>query len=108
MPGKSTVRGVCIIARNSMSIEVRIPPVLRKHTGGSNSVKVDGATVAQVLDALDASHPGFKSEITDGSGQIHRFINLYRNGEDVRFLQQLDTSVADGDVVAILPAVAGG
>lgn len=91
-----------------MSIEVRIPPVLRKHTGGSNSVKVEASTVAEVLDALEQRHPGFKSEITDGSGQLHRFINLYRNGEDVRFLQQLDTSVGDGDVVAILPAVAGG
>jgi molybdopterin synthase sulfur carrier subunit len=91
-----------------MSIEVRIPPVLRKHTGGSNSVKVEGGTVGQVLDAVDKVHPGFKSEITDPSGQLHRFINLYRNGEDVRFLQQLDTKVSDGDVVAILPAVAGG
>ena len=92
-----------------MSIEIRIPPVLRKHTGGSNSVKVDGSsTVGQVLEALDQRYPGFKGEITDQSGQLHRFINLYRNGEDVRFLQQLDTSVGDGDVVAILPAVAGG
>ena len=92
-----------------MSIEVRIPPVLRKHTGGSNSVKVEGSqTIAQLLDALETRHPGFKSEITDNAGQLHRFINLYRNGEDVRFLQQLDTTVGDGDVVAILPAVAGG
>ena len=91
-----------------MSIEVRIPPVLRKNTGGSNSVKVEGGTIAEVLDAVESRHPGFKSEISDSSGQLHRFINLYRNGEDVRFLQQLDTSVGDGDVVAILPAVAGG
>ena len=91
-----------------MSIEVRIPPVLRKHTGGSNAVKVEGGTIAEILDALEHDHPGFKSEITDSSGQLHRFIHLYRNGEDVRFLQQLDTTVGDGDVVAILPAVAGG
>jgi molybdopterin converting factor small subunit len=91
-----------------MNIEVRIPPVLRKHTGGSSSVKVVGGTVAQVLEAVEDAHPGFKSQITDGSGDLHRFINVYRNGEDIRFLQQLDTSVAVGDVVAILPAVAGG
>ena len=92
-----------------MSIEVRIPPVLRKHVGGSSTVTLEsGQTVAQLLDNLEQVHPGFKSQISDPSGQLHRFINLYKNGEDVRFLQQLDTAVGDGDVVAILPAVAGG
>lgn len=91
-----------------MAVEVRIPPVLRKHTGGQSTVAASGGTMAEVLTAVDRLHPGFKSQITDAGGQIHRFINLYRNGEDVRYLGQLDTAVSDGDVVAILPAVAGG
>ena len=91
-----------------MAVEVRIPPVLRKHTGGSSSVKASGGTVAALIEDLEQQHPGFKSHITDQSGQLHRFINLYRNGEDIRYLSQLETKVDDGDVVAILPAVAGG
>ena len=91
-----------------MVIEVRIPPVLRKHTGGSSSVSASGGTVAAVLESLEHQHPGFKAQITDPDGQLHRFINLYRNGEDIRYLSQLDTTLDDGDVVAILPAVAGG
>lgn len=91
-----------------MAVEVRIPPVLRKHTGGSSSVRTSGATVAEVIASLDADFPGFKAQITDDTGQLHKFINLYRNGEDIRYLSQLATSVGDGDVVAILPAVAGG
>ena len=91
-----------------MSVEVRIPPVLRKHTGGTSMVATTGTTVAEVLESLESMHPGLKAQITDASGQLHRFINLYRNGEDIRYLAQLDTSVKDGDVVAILPAVAGG
>ena len=91
-----------------MAVEVRIPPVLRKHTGGSSSVKASGGTVAALIEDLEQSYPGFKSHITDPSGQLHRFINLYRNGEDIRYLSQLETQVDDGDVVAILPAVAGG
>lgn len=87
---------------------MRIPPVLRKHTGGSSSVQARGATVAAVIDDLDRSYPGFRAHVTDQSGQLHRFINLYRNGEDIRYLSRLETSVDDGDVVAILPAVAGG
>lgn len=91
-----------------MAVEVRIPPVLRKHTGGASSVRIDGSNVSSLLDALEAKHPGFKTQITDGGGQLHRFINVYRNGEDIRYLSQLDTALSDGDVVAILPAVAGG
>ena len=91
-----------------MAVEVRIPPVLRKHTGGSSSVQASGGTVAALIEDLEQQHPGFKSHITDPAGQLHRFINLYRNGEDIRYLSQLETKVDDGDVVAILPAVAGG
>ena len=91
-----------------MSVDVRIPPVLRKHTGGSAMVSTTGSTVAEVIDALESQHPGLKAQITDGSGQLHRFINLYRNGEDIRYLSLLETAVNDGDTLAILPAVAGG
>ena len=91
-----------------MAVEVRIPPVLRKHTGGTAMVSTTGATVAEVIESLDADYPGFKAQITDDAGQLHRFINLYRNGEDIRYLAQLETQIDDGDVVAILPAVAGG
>ncbi|HEY3078484.1 MAG TPA: ubiquitin-like small modifier protein 1 [Chloroflexota bacterium] len=82
--------------------------MLRKHTGGSSSVRASGGTVAAVLEAVEHQHPGFRAQITDQDGQLHRFINLYRNGEDIRYLGQLDTTLDDGDVVAILPAVAGG
>jgi molybdopterin converting factor small subunit len=91
-----------------MSVEVRIPPVLRKHVGGSSTVSANGTTVSEVIASIDEKHPGFRSQITDPAGELHRFINLYRNGEDVRYLGKLDATVSDGDVVAILPAVAGG
>ncbi len=91
-----------------MSVEVRIPPVLRRYTGGAPTVTVAGATVGQVLENLERAFPGIKAQLFDGEGRLHRFINIYRNGEDIRYLAQLDTPVADGDVIAILPAVAGG
>ncbi|TAK25444.1 MAG: MoaD/ThiS family protein [Chloroflexota bacterium] len=91
-----------------MAIEVRIPPVLRKFTGGGPTVRADGTTIAAIIDAVDVLHPGFKSQVTDESGQLHRFINLYRNGEDIRYLDNSETTLSEGDVVAILPAVAGG
>lgn len=91
-----------------MAVDVRIPPVLRKYTGGANTVKVTGGTIAEVLADLDHHHPGLKSEIFDKQGNLHQFINVYRNGEDIRYLDQLSTSVDEGDVIAVLPAVAGG
>lgn len=91
-----------------MPVEVRIPPVLRKHTGGQSAITVSGSTISELLTDLEGSHPGLRSQLVDERGQMHRFINMYRNGEDVRYLAKLDTAVSDGDVVAILPAVAGG
>jgi molybdopterin converting factor small subunit len=91
-----------------MAIEVRVPPVLRKVTGGKSTVQASGGTIAAVVDAVEVQFPGFKGQITDGDGNLHRFINVFRNGEDVRYMQQLATGVDDGDVISILPAVAGG
>ena len=89
-------------------VEVRVPPILRKYTGGANNVSGEGATVIALIDDLDWQHPGLKNEIITPDGSVHRFINVYRNGEDIRYLERLNTPLSRGDVVAILPAVAGG
>ncbi len=91
-----------------MAVEVRIPPVLRKHTDGKNIVQGTGATLAAVLESISTQYPAFREQITDETGQLHRFINLYVNDEDVRYMGHLETKLGDGDVVKILPAVAGG
>ncbi len=91
-----------------MAVAIKIPPVLRKYTGGSHTITVDGLTIADVIRDLEANWPGLKGQIIDETGQTHRFLNIYRNGEDIRYLQRLSTELKDGDVVAILPAVAGG
>jgi MoaD family protein len=90
-----------------MPVTVSIPTILRTHTGGEKSVKASGATVAEVIDDLDANHGGIKARLVK-EGSLHRFVNVYVNDEDVRFAGGLAASVADGDNVTILPAVAGG
>ena len=87
---------------------VRVPTQLRSLTGGQGQVTVDGATVGEVLKALDAAHPGFRERLFDDDGKLRRFVNVFVADEDVRFLQGLDTPVADGQTVSIVPAVAGG
>ena len=91
-----------------MSVEVRVPTVLRKYTGGARVAQSQGQTVAAVLDDLERQFPGLKQELMNDDGQMRQFVNIYVNDEDIRYLQRLDTQVADGDEVAILPAVAGG
>jgi sulfur-carrier protein len=91
-----------------MSVEVRLPTLLRPHAGGAATLSADGSTVGDVFQALIAEHPGLASSLIDDDGQLHRFVNVYRNDDDIRYLDQLDTKVADGDVISILPAVAGG
>jgi len=91
-----------------MAVEVRVPPVLRKFTTGAHSVRAEGTTVQEVLDNLDSHYHGLKTEIVAPDGTIHRFINIYRNGEDIRYLDRLNTSLNEGDVISILPAIAGG
>ena len=91
-----------------MSVEVRLTSVLQKRVGGQKTVKAEGSSVAEILENLDAQFPGFKGEVFSDGGDLHRFVNIYLNDEDIRYLDKLSTKVADGDVVAILPALAGG
>ncbi|MFD4179620.1 MoaD/ThiS family protein [Rhodococcus sp. NPDC058514] len=90
-----------------MAIIVSIPTILRNHTDGEKRVQATGSTLAAVIDDLEANHAGFKDRLIN-DGKLHRFVNVYVNDEDVRFSGGLDTAVADGDSVTILPAVAGG
>jgi molybdopterin synthase sulfur carrier subunit len=91
-----------------MAISVRIPTPLRKFTGGAESVTATGATVAAVVQDVEGRHPGLKERICDDAGKVRRFVNVYVNGEDIRFLSSLETAVKDGDEISIVPAIAGG
>jgi molybdopterin synthase sulfur carrier subunit len=91
-----------------MTVTVRIPTQLRSLTGGASEVAVAGGTVAEVLKQLDAEHPGFGERIFDESASLRRFVNVFVADEDIRFLQHLDTPVTEGQIVSIVPAVAGG
>lgn len=91
-----------------MPVEVRLPTLLRPHAGGASSVTATGATVGGVFADVTARYPGLADQLIGDDGNIHKFVNVYRNDDDVRYLDQLDTKVTDGDVVSILPAVAGG
>lgn len=91
-----------------MAVTVRIPQPLRNLTGNLSSVAGEGATLDSLVAHLDGSYPGIKERVVDEGGQLRRFVNVYVNGEDVRFLDGLGTSLKDGDEVSIVPAVAGG
>ena len=91
-----------------MSVEVRIPTVLRPKVGGQAVVAAEGATVREVLAAVEAAHPGFGPAVLEASGALKRFVNVFLNDEDVRYRQGLETPVADRSTLVILPAVAGG
>ena len=91
-----------------MSVTVRIPTQLRTLTGGAGEVAVEGATVGEVLKALDVAHAGFADRLFDDGGNLRRFVNVFLADEDVRFLDGLATPVADGQTLSIVPAVAGG
>ena len=90
-----------------MSIEVRIPTILRTYTAGQKAVEGSGGTLEELIADIESRHPGIKERLVDDKG-LRRFVNVYLNDEDVRFLGGLETPVADGDSVTVLPAVAGG
>ncbi|MGH9172544.1 MAG: ubiquitin-like small modifier protein 1 [Acidimicrobiales bacterium] len=91
-----------------MPVAVRLPTVLRGAAGGQSVVQVDGVTIGEVLALLQDAYPGISGQVLTGDGTLHRFVNVYVNDDDVRYLDQLETKVAPQDVVSILPAVAGG
>ena len=91
-----------------MSVNVRIPTPLRRMTGGADQVNVAGSNISEVIASLDSEYPGIKQRLCDEQGDIRSFVNVYVNGEDVRFLSGLDTATSDGDEISIVPAVAGG
>ena len=91
-----------------MPVQVNLPTVLRTHAGGERTVGVDGTTVGEVLTALVAQYPGMSGQVIDDTGALHKFVNIYLNDDDVRYLSGVDTAVGAGDELSILPAVAGG
>lgn len=91
-----------------MAVQVRIPTPLRKFTGGSDAVEASGDSIASVLEDLDRNHPGLRERICEADGSVRRFVNLYINGDDIRFLDNLTSKVEDGDEISIVPAIAGG
>jgi sulfur-carrier protein len=87
---------------------VRIPTPLRKLTGGQEEVKATGGTISAVIGSLETQYPGLKERICDDQGKMRRFVNIFKNDEDIRFLQNLDTPVGEADELSIVPAIAGG
>jgi molybdopterin converting factor small subunit len=91
-----------------LSVHVRIPTILRTYTGGASEVESSGATLAEVLDDLEAHHSGIRARVLDDNGQLRRFVNVYVGNDDVRFLDGLASATPDGTKISIIPAVAGG
>jgi len=89
-------------------VEVRIPTMLRSAVGGSSTVSVEGATIGEILDELGRRFPALAGQVVTDDGSLHKFVNVYLNDDDIRYLAKLDTKVGQGDTVSILPAVAGG
>jgi len=89
-------------------VQVKIPTPLRKYTAGAGSVEAQGATVTALVGDLERRYPGMKARLCDESGQVRRFVNIFVNGEDIRFLKHLDTPLKAGDELSIVPAIAGG
>jgi molybdopterin synthase sulfur carrier subunit len=91
-----------------MSVHVRIPTPLRKFTDGKDTVEAVGSSIAAILADLETKHPGLRERICEPDGKVRRFVNVYVNGDDIRFLENLTSAVNDGDEISIVPAIAGG
>jgi molybdopterin synthase sulfur carrier subunit len=91
-----------------LPVEVRLPTILRQHAGGQASVQANGATLAEALADLERQFPGLQGQLVTDDGALHKFVNVYVNDDDVRYLDKLETKLSDDDVITILPAVAGG
>lgn len=91
-----------------MAVKVRIPTPLQKLTNQSALVEIQAGTVRELMDALEKNYPGIKERLCEPTGKIRRFVNVYLNEEDIRFLSQEETAVKDGDEISIVPAIAGG
>ena len=91
-----------------MSVMVRIPTPLRRMTNGKDMVEVESANLGDLVEKLNGEYPGFKDRLVDEEGELRYFVNIYLNGEDVRFMDGLNTSTSSGDEISIVPAVAGG
>jgi sulfur-carrier protein len=91
-----------------MAVRVRVPTPLRRFTAGNGEVTAAGTSIKDVINDLESRHPGMRERLLDDKGEIRRFVNIYLNGDDVRFLDQLNSSVKDGDDISIVPAIAGG
>ena len=99
---------VGISRESSVAVQVRIPTILRPDAGGQSVVEVDGETIGEIFNALVAQFPNLKDKVVTEDGQLHKFVNVYVNDDDVRYLDKLDTKVGPADTISILPAVAGG
>ncbi|MBI5417781.1 MoaD/ThiS family protein [Candidatus Poribacteria bacterium] len=91
-----------------MSVKVRIPTPLRKLTNNNSEIAIDGKNIGELIENMEKSFPGIKARLCEDDGKIRRFINIYKNEEDIRFLQGKETSVSDKDEISIVPAIAGG
>lgn len=91
-----------------MAIQVRIPTALRKLSEGKDVVAIEGANVGEVITNIKAVYPALAEQLVDESGKVRRFVNIFANDEDIRFLEELETELADGDELSIVPAIAGG
>lgn len=91
-----------------MPAKVRVPTPLRRFTAGSDEVTADGDSIRAVVEDLERRHPGMRERLLDEKGELRRFVNIYLNGDDIRFLNQLNSKVKDGDDISIVPAIAGG
>jgi MoaD family protein len=99
---------VLLLRGERMAISIEVPQIFRRHTNGSKVLSVTGATIREILSRLEREYPELRLQLQGPDGRLHRFVNIYLNDEDIRYIQDLDTPLKDGDRVSILPAVAGG